>query len=84
MLGNITQKTINSETSDHSKNNETEIKDAKRADTPINFFGKYGSLPLSASHPQKGGPKTLDHCIGDIKIPISVGEKLLKFNQRDK
>ena len=78
------QKTKKSDTNVHSKNNKTEIKDAKRADTAINFFAKLGSFPLSANHPQKGGPKTLDHCIGDINTPISAGEKLLKFNHRDK
>tara|TARA_A100001011_G_scaffold177932_1_gene186674 strand:- start:1342 stop:1653 length:312 start_codon:yes stop_codon:yes gene_type:complete len=78
------QKTKKSDTKFHSKNNKTEIKDAKRADTAINFFAKLGSFPLSANHPQKGGPKTLDHCIGDINTPISAGEKLLKFNHRDK
>ena len=78
------QKTKKRDIKDHSKNKETEIKDAKKAVTPIIFFAKYGSFPLSANHPQKGGPKILDHCMGDIKTPISAGEKLLKFNQRDR
>ena len=80
----IMQKTKKSDTNDQSKNNKTEIKDAKKADNPIIFFAKYESSPLSANHPQNGGPNTLDHCMGDIKTPISAGEKFLKFNQSDR
>jgi hypothetical protein len=78
------QKTKKRGNRDQSKNNKIEQTTAKQAETPISFFAKKGSFPPSASHPQKGGPKTLDHCIGDIRMPISAGEKLLKFNHKDK
>ena len=78
------QKIINRDSKDQLKNNKVELKTAKQADKPISFFAKYGSPLISASHPQKGGAITLDHCIGDIKIPISEGENPLKFNHKPK
>jgi hypothetical protein len=62
--------------------NSNEINNAIM-DANINILCKESlAVCESARNPQNGGPIILLHCIGDKRMPISVGLKPRKFNHK--